>query len=145
MRTLMLLVALASAFGAHAELDSQQQARYQSLIAELRCLVCQNQSIADSNAPLAGDLRDQVSAQIAAGKSDRQIMDYVTARYGDFVLYRPPVQSNTMLLWIAPGLLLLGGAVIAWRIARRRTVAAPAKVDEKKLQQLLKQTEERKP
>jgi cytochrome c-type biogenesis protein CcmH len=125
---------------AHADLSPEQDARYRALIAELRCLVCQNQSIAESSAPLADDLRKQVSAQIAAGKSDREILDYLTARYGDFVLYRPPVQSNTLLLWLAPGLLAIGGIVVALRLARRKPAASAPSVDEAKLRKLLKES-----
>jgi cytochrome c-type biogenesis protein CcmH len=134
----MLLCAIA-----RADLSGEQQTRYRALIDELRCLVCQNQSIAESNAPLADDLRKQVAAQITEGKSDRQILDYLTARYGDFVLYRPRVKSNTLLLWLAPGLLAIVGLVVAIRVARRRaTVPAPI-VDQARLQQLLR--EDRKP
>ena len=93
--------------------DPEQQARYELLIKDLRCLVCQNQSIADSNATLASDLRREVREMMIAGQSDQQIRDFMTARYGDFVLYRPPVSPRTWLLWAAPVLLLLGGLGIA--------------------------------
>jgi cytochrome c-type biogenesis protein CcmH len=86
----------------------------------LRCLVCQNQTIADSNAELAQDLRRQIQEQIAAGKTDGEIIDYMVARYGDFVLYQPPVKSTTVLLWAGPGLLLLVGFVGLARIVRAR-------------------------
>lgn len=100
--------------------DPEQQARYDTLINELRCLVCQNQTIADSNADLALDLRNKVAEQIAAGKSDAEVVDYLTARYGDFVLYRPPVQANTILLWAGPFLLLGIGVVVLAITLRRR-------------------------
>lgn len=106
----------------------EQDARYRELIQELRCLVCQNQNIADSNAPLANDLRAQVQNQILAGRSDAEIKTYMTERYGDFVLYDPPVQGNTMLLWLAPALLLavaLALAVGFIRRSRRAAAAAP--------------------
>lgn len=94
---------------------------------KLRCLVCQNQTIGDSNAELAVDLRRQVREQIAAGKSDGEIIDYMVTRYGDFVLYQPPVKGTTLLLWGGPALLLLLGAFAMWRIVqgRRRTGEPP--------------------
>src|SRR5258706_8513528 len=82
--------------------DPATEARLRILAEELRCLVCQNQTIADSNADLAVDLRREVRAQILQGKSDAEIKNYLVARYGDFVLYKPPVQANTMLLWVGP-------------------------------------------
>lgn len=104
--------------------DPQRQARYETLINELRCLVCQNQTIADSNAELALDLRDKVAVLIEEGRSDEEIIEYLTARYGDFVLYRPPVQSNTLLLWLGPFLLLLtAGVVLIFTVRRRAQLA----------------------
>ena len=102
------------------------QERYEQLIRDLRCLVCQNQSIADSNAMLAGDLRREVRDMLAAGRSDDEIRAFMTDRYGDFVLYRPPVSPRTWLLWSAPGLLLLGGIGIAAIVVLRRVRAARA-------------------
>lgn len=113
--------------------DPEQQARYELLIKDLRCLVCQNQSIADSNATLASDLRREVREMMIAGRSDEQIREFMTARYGDFVLYRPPVSPRTWLLWSAPVLLLLGGLGIAAMVVMRRMRAAkanPAALDE---------------
>jgi len=95
-------------------------ARLKHLETELRCLVCQNQTLADSNAPLAEDLRKEVRALAVSGKSDAEIKQYLVARYGDFVLYQPPLQSNTWLLWIGPFALLAGGAAIWFAIVRRR-------------------------
>lgn len=121
-----------------APLDAQQQQRYQTLISQLRCLVCQNQTIADSTAPLALDLRDQVHRQIADGRSDAQIRTYLTDRYGDFVLYKPPLKPRTVLLWFGPFVLLglaLLTAVIFTRRSRRRPAAAV--VDQQALQRLL--------
>jgi cytochrome c-type biogenesis protein CcmH len=92
---------------------------------ELRCLVCQNQSIAESNAELAVDLRRQIREQIAAGKSDREITDFMVARYGDFVLYRPPLKLSTVLLWLGPLLLLVAGCVVLARQLRARRSAGP--------------------
>lgn len=87
---------------------------------QLRCLVCQNQTIAESSADLALDLRQQVREQIAAGRSDDEIIAYMVARYGDFVLYRPPLKATTVLLWAGPALLLTGGLVILARVSRSR-------------------------
>ncbi len=93
-----------------------------ALGAELRCLVCQNQSIEESNAELAVDLRRQIREQIEQGKTDREIVDYMVARYGDFVLYRPPFKASTALLWVGPFVLLLVGLIVLRRVlaGRRR-------------------------
>ena len=100
--------------------DPALQARYDALIRELRCLTCRNYPIADSNVPLAADLRRQVRELIAAGKTDQEVLDYMTARYGDYVLYDPPLAPRTWLLWAAPALLVLaGGAAAAVVIVRK--------------------------
>ena len=120
-------VAALAADATPTEQDPVAQARAVKLESELRCLVCQNQTIADSNADLAVDLRRQVREQIAAGRSDREIIDFMTARYGDFVLYRPPFKATTLLLWAGPGLLLvIGGGMLVHMIRRRRGEAPPA-------------------
>lgn len=123
----VLLVLLQLACGmAMAAVDAQhfateQQAqRYQVLIEELRCLVCQNQSLDESNAEFAQDLRSKVSSMIRAGHSDRQILDYLVERYGDFVRYRPPLRGSTLLLWLGPLLFLFLGGGIVWRVIRRQ-------------------------
>ena len=100
--------------------DPVQRQRYQVLIEELRCLVCQNQNLADSHAPLAQDLRTEIYTMIEAGQSDEEIIDFLVARYGDFVLYRPPLAGYTVLLWFGPFLLLLVALVIVYRQARRK-------------------------
>jgi cytochrome c-type biogenesis protein CcmH len=100
--------------------DPAQQARYERLARELRCLVCRSETIADSNATLAADLRRQLRELMAAGKGDAEIMQYMTDRYGDYVLYKPPVVPRTWLLWAAPILLLVGGgAAVAVVISRK--------------------------
>ncbi len=100
--------------------DPQLQARYDSLIRELRCVQCRSQSIADSNVGLAADLRRQVRELMAAGKSDKEILTYMTDRYGEYILYNPPVNPTTWLLWAAPALLvLIGGITAAIVIARK--------------------------
>lgn len=114
------------------ELDPATEQRYQKMLAELRCVVCQNQTIAESNAPLAQDLREQVRKQIAAGRSDAEIRQYLVERYSDFVLYRPPLRPRTLLLWFGPALLLLLGLALAIRFSRasRKPVTVPAADDE---------------
>lgn len=102
--------------------DPAKQARYERLIEELRCLVCQNQSLADSDADLARDLRDEVYGIIQSGKDEQEAIRFLTDRYGDFVLYRPPVKPITWLLWIGPLLILLGGGLFLWR---RHTQSLP--------------------
>jgi len=97
------------------------EARMVRITSELRCLVCQNQTIADSNAALAVDLRREARALITQGKSDDEVVAYMTARYGDFVLYRPPLRATTVLLWFGPALLLIGGAGILLVVLRRRS------------------------
>jgi cytochrome c-type biogenesis protein CcmH len=120
-----------------AVLTAGEQQRYETLIHQLRCLVCQNETIADSQAPLAADLRNQVHAQIAAGRSDAEIKRYLTDRYGDFVLYKPPFKTKTWLLWGGPFLVLLAALVIALRFVRRQRPAAPTVVDTAALADLL--------
>ncbi|MCG6872231.1 MAG: cytochrome c-type biogenesis protein CcmH [Gammaproteobacteria bacterium] len=104
--------------------DPERAARYAVLIKELRCLVCQNQNLADSNAELAQDLRHQVSSMIKDGKSDAQIVEFMVQRYGDFVLYRPPFKAKTLVLWLGPALLLLVAILVGWRALQRGRVSA---------------------
>lgn len=108
---------------AAAETNEALDARLKRLESELRCLVCQNQTIADSNAPLALDLRNQIRTQIGQGRSDDQIRTYMVERYGEFVLYKPPFMRTTAILWAGPFLLLLLGAVI-WAVVARRAPKA---------------------
>jgi cytochrome c-type biogenesis protein CcmH len=134
--TVVLLATAAPAFGIDMEAafdDPALQARYDALTRELRCTVCQNQTIADSNASLARDLRREVRRLMSEGKTDQEIRDFLTARYTDFVLYKPPVKPQTYLLWAAPFLLLLGGlGGAATVIARRARLARenPALLDD---------------
>ena len=100
--------------------DPALEARVMAIAAELRCLVCQNQTIADSNADLAVDLRNQVREMLRQGQGREQIVNYMTARYGDFVLYRPPLKESTALLWFGPAALLLGGLGVLVLVLRRR-------------------------
>ena len=109
---------------ASAFTDPELQSRYEGLTHQLRCLVCQNETIADSNATLAGDLRHELREQLAAGKSDEEVLKFMTDRYGAFVLYQPPFEERTWLLWLGPGLLLLGGLLVATRIIMQRAKLA---------------------
>ncbi len=133
MRLVLAIATLAFAglaFGQAEEVahpDAKVEERLKALGEELRCLVCQNQTIADSNAPLALDLRNQIRGQIAQGRSDAEIREYMVERYGDFVLYRPPLKASTVLLWAGPFGLLAVGIGIAVVTARRRRRVAPAK------------------
>lgn len=101
--------------------DPVQQTRYERLSRELRCLTCRTETIADSNAQLAADLRRQLRELMAAGKSDQEIMTYMTDRYGDYVLYKPPVTPRTWLLWAAPALLVIGGGIVAAIVISRKS------------------------
>lgn len=104
--------------------DAAQEERFHQLTAELRCVMCQNQSLADSNAQIAHDLRREVLDLMNQGKSDAEIKRFLVERYGEFVLYKPDVAGNTWLLWFGPALLLLAGAAIVFRIVRKRSAAA---------------------
>ncbi|NEX61582.1 cytochrome c-type biogenesis protein [Noviherbaspirillum galbum] len=103
--------------------DPVLEKRVAALSSELRCLVCQNQTLADSHADLAIDLKKQVREKLASGMSERQVVDYLVERYGDFVLYRPPLRAATMLLWAGPFLLLACGLFVLLRVVRRRAAA----------------------
>ena len=123
----------------HAEIEVYQftspelELRYQSITEELRCLVCQNQNIADSHAELAQDLRRKVYEMLSSGQSNAQIIDYMTERYGDFVLYRPPFNVRTILLWFTPVLALLIGALGFMSILNRRETNADEQLSQKEL------------
>ena len=119
-RALLLWLACGLAVAQSSEMDQ----RVGALASELRCLVCQNQTLADSNAPLAVDLRNQIREQLAAGKSEQEVTDFMVARYGDFVLYRPPLKATTVALWVGPfAFLAFGIWLLARRLARRRPPA----------------------
>ena len=127
--------------------NPELELRYRQLSAELRCPKCQNQNIADSNAPIAQDLRKLLYQQLEQGASDEEILDYMVARYGEFVRYRPRFSGATAILWLAPGLLLLIGLVIAFLTLRSRrsgTASAASELsadEQQKLQALLDKTE----
>jgi cytochrome c-type biogenesis protein CcmH len=132
MRALVFAILISIAFVSRAV--ENNEARIRQLEEKLRCLVCQNQSLADSGAELAGDLRRQVREQVAAGKTDEQVIDYLVQRYGDFVRYDPPFKATTALLWVGPFLLLAAGAGLLVIVVRRRRNAPeePALAPEEK-------------
>lgn len=140
---LMLLLAtpLLAEEAKQLAIDPQLEIQVHRLSTELRCLVCQNQTLADSDAPLAEDLRVEIREMAAQGKSDQEIIDYLVARYGDFVLYRPPVKATTVLLWAGPFMLLLAGLIglgLILRSRQRQTLETPLNVEQsRKLIELL--------
>jgi len=123
---LLLIATLVSAASMEPSPGAALDARLKKLETELRCLVCQNQTLADSNADLADDLRREVRELAISGKSDDEIKAYLVARYGDFVLYNPPVKPTTWLLWFGPFVLAIGGVGLWWLILRRRAKMAAA-------------------
>jgi cytochrome c-type biogenesis protein CcmH len=136
---LLLLLLICFARGAVAKdaqpnEDPQIEQRMKNLTQQLRCLVCQNETLADSRADLAEDLRKQIREQMKAGKSDKEIIAFLTDRYGDFVLYKPPVKTTTYLLWFGPFVLLIGGTFVLFRYLGRRKMIEekPLTLDERK-------------
>ncbi len=136
--TVCFVVAMFLSFAAFAQVatnrappqytDATEERRFHALVSELRCVMCQNQSLADSNAQIANDLRHEVLELMRQGKSDAEVKSFLVARYGEFVLYRPRIASNTWLLWFGPALLLLIGALVITRIVRARSRGRPAVV-----------------
>jgi cytochrome c-type biogenesis protein CcmH len=154
MKRLLCALALAASLAAWgqsneiAHPDPKVEARLKAIAEELRCLVCQNQTIADSNAPLALDLRQQTRAMIAAGKTDDEIRGYMVERYGDFVLYKPPFKATTAFLWAGPGLLLVIGFAALFVMLRRRReqpAAPPDPARRREMEALLATDEDAKP
>jgi len=140
---LLILAPAADAVQPDEQLESPAlEARARDISAGLRCLVCQNQSIDDSDAPLARDLRILVRQRLTTGDSNAEVRDYLVARYGDFILLRPPFRAATLLLWLTPLLALVAGAVVAARRFRRRARAAGEKLsaeEEERLAQLVRE------
>jgi cytochrome c-type biogenesis protein CcmH len=139
---ILLFIASAQVFAVdyHQLANPEQQKAYETIISELRCLVCQNQTIADSNAELAADLRRQVYEMLQQGKSKDDVLQFMTQRYGDFVLYNPPFKTKTGLLWLGPLLFLITGlAMIIWIIRRKKQapVTAIDKDKQEKIRRLL--------
>lgn len=133
----IVVITLLAAFGTHRAYaidplefkDRAEEVRFQHLTKQLRCLVCQNQDLADSEADLAKELRQQVFTMMQSGKSDDEIKQYLVARYNDFVLYDPPLKPGTWLLWFAPFALVLAGALVVLGILRRRARLPPAAIE----------------
>jgi cytochrome c-type biogenesis protein CcmH len=124
MKRLLIVLTLLShiAFAGEAKPladDPVLEARLKAMSTELRCLVCQNTTLADSTAPLAEDLRKEIRVQLRAGKTDKEVIDYLVARYGDFVMYRPPVNNSTALLWFGPFILLIVGGFVLYRVLKK--------------------------
>jgi len=153
LRTLLSLLLLLASVSAVAVIEiaplssAELEARYRELLAELRCPKCQNQNLADSDSPIAADLREQVRALLEEGKSDDEVVAYLVDRYGDFVRYRPAVQSNTLVLWFGPavlGVLALLAIVLVVRAYRRPRSATPdlSEAERRRLQQLLTERED---
>ena len=139
MKTLLLVLLLALAAPAVAQVQDNrplqfenrlEETRFRALTDELRCVMCQNQSLADSDAQIAVDLRREILQMIRDGRSDAEIREFLVARYGEFVLYRPGISPATLLLWFGPLLVLAGGGVVLWRIARARSRDAAPSTDE---------------
>ncbi len=119
---ILLLLFSSTAFAGEAKPlaeDPVLEARLKAMSQELRCLVCQNQTLSDSNAPLAEDLRREIRTQMREGKTDQEVIDYLVARYGDFVRYRPPVNNSTALLWFGPFFLLIIGGFVLYRVLKK--------------------------
>lgn len=139
LRLLLLILGLLTAISAHARVEvhtfdtPEHEERYNKLIAELRCLVCQNQNLADSNAELAVDLRRKTYEMVKQDMSEKEIAGYMVDRYGEFVLYRPPLNSNTLLLWTGPFIILLIGISLLIRTIRRRRAEQGIDVDDASL------------
>jgi cytochrome c-type biogenesis protein CcmH len=145
--SLFVAVAMSAAPAAYAVqpdeimADPAKEARARDLSRELRCMVCQNQSIDDSDAPLAKDLRVLVRERLTAGDSDRQVIDFLVARYGEFVLLKPRLSPHTLLLWLLPPLALAGGGLALWYYSRRRSLSGSAA--DPSLRDLTEEEEER--
>jgi len=148
MRTLLFLLFMLISISLQAGVDIREFSdpamtkRYTTLINELRCLVCQNQNLADSNSELAQDLRRQVFEMLGSGKTDGEITDFMVQRYGDFVLYRPPFKATTLFLWAGPFVLLFIAVIVLLRFIRARASQIPLVLsdeDRRKVQDLLKE------
>lgn len=143
----LILAVFSNAFGAVEVIEfssPENEKRYKALVAELRCLVCQNQNIAASNADLAKDLRQQVYQRIRNGETDQQIIGFMVQRYGDFVLYKPPLKAKTMLLWLGPFVLLIIGLVVMFFFIRSRSKRVDTEINAggiERVRRLLKESD----
>jgi len=122
--------------------DPAQEERFKDLVEEIRCLVCQNQSLADSRAGLAQDLRQEIYRMVIEGDNNEDIINYLVARYGDFVLYRPPLKPTTYLLWLGPVIFLISGAIFAITMIRKKKYNELSQKEQNLASQLLKETQE---
>lgn len=122
-----------SVFAEYAFDNEQQEDDFRDLTAQLRCLVCQNQNIADSNAPLAQDLRREIHDMLTGGDSKQDVIDFMVQRYGEFVLYKPIMSLKTLALWFGPALFFGGGLLVIWNLTRRRSAAPAAEPDRQAL------------
>jgi cytochrome c-type biogenesis protein CcmH len=135
--TLFLWAGLSSAGVEYHEFTNpEQREAYESLTSELRCLVCQNQTIADSNADLAADLRRQVYEMLQKGQSEEDVVKFMTERYGDFVLYKPPFKAKTLLLWLGPPVFLLIGVICIIVLVRRKQARPPQALSDEQRQKI---------
>ena len=145
---IMMLISVANARIEEHQFDNaEQEQRYHFLIDELRCLVCQNQNLADSNAELAQDLREQVYLMIKNGDSNENIINFMVSRYGDFVLYRPPLKPTTYMLWVGPFIILLIALIVVVQFIRKRQQSKPADInqsDRDKIKKMLDDDEDDK-
>jgi cytochrome c-type biogenesis protein CcmH len=145
---IMMLISVANARIEEHQFDNaEQEQRYHFLIDELRCLVCQNQNLADSNAELAQDLRQQVYLMIKNGDTNENIINFMVSRYGDFVLYRPPLKPTTYMLWVGPFIILLIALIVVVQFIRKRQQSKPADInqsDRDKIKKMLDDDEDEK-
>jgi cytochrome c-type biogenesis protein CcmH len=145
---IMMLISVANARIEEHQFDNaEQEQRYHFLIDELRCLVCQNQNLADSNAELAQDLREQVYLMIKNGDTNENIINFMVSRYGDFVLYRPPLKPTTYMLWVGPFIILLIALIVVVQFIRKRQQSKPADInqsDRDKIKKMLDDDEDEK-
>ena len=145
---IMILISIANARIEEHQFDNaEQEQRYHFLIDELRCLVCQNQNLADSNAELAQDLREQVYLMIKNGDTNENIINFMVTRYGDFVLYRPPLKPTTYMLWVGPFIILLIALIVVVQFIRKRQQSKPADInqsDRDKIKKMLDDDEDEK-
>ena len=149
--TILMIIMLISVANARIEENqfdnAEQEQRYHFLIDELRCLVCQNQNLADSNAELAQDLREQVYLMIKNGDTNENIINFMVSRYGDFVLYRPPLKPTTYMLWVGPFIILLIALIVVVQFIRKRQQSKPADInqsDRDKIKKMLDDDEDDK-
>lgn len=138
LNTLIIYIMLASSLSASfITVAPEYEERYENILSELRCLVCQNQTVAESPAGLADDFRIEVKEMLERGATDQEILDFMSDRYGDFVLYNPPVKARTYLLWMGPFVLLVGGVLIAIMLVRKRaTIVATNELSDQDKQRL---------